>query len=204
MGLTKFLRTRKPYGDSPPSWWPAKPGPSTSARAKDNYGRSGSGSTVEIGDAGGGKKNPKKRRSRGGASGGIATDTEEEVDDSVDVLSEDTLTDEGNDRSGTDSGTARRTGKGKGIDASTPSHNPPDPQEMQGTVSTQSTQSTHSAQGTKGGEGMQGVYTPPAAPYRADHVCVDMNQILHGSFRTSSDPRHCIAKIFVGEYVPLL
>ena len=34
VGLTKFLRTRKPIGDSPSSWWPAKPGPSLSARAK--------------------------------------------------------------------------------------------------------------------------------------------------------------------------
>ena len=34
VGLTKFLRTRKPIGDTPSSWWPAKPGPSLSARAK--------------------------------------------------------------------------------------------------------------------------------------------------------------------------
>ena len=33
------------------------------------------------------------------------------------------------------------------------------------------------------------------SPVRVDHVCIDMNQILHASFRSSADPSHCMAKV---------
>ena len=54
VGLTKFLRTRKPIGDAPSSWWPAKPGPSLSARAKrqDNGNTAGKSQDKEIKDEG--------------------------------------------------------------------------------------------------------------------------------------------------------
>ena len=39
------------------------------------------------------------------------------------------------------------------------------------------------------------VRTESSAPVRVDHVCIDMNQILHASFRSSADPSHCMAKV---------
>ena len=39
------------------------------------------------------------------------------------------------------------------------------------------------------------VRTENSAPVRVDHVCIDMNQILHASFRSSADPSHCMAKV---------
>ena len=208
VGLTKFLRTRKPYGDSPSSWWLAKPGPSTSASAKDSYERSGSGTLSRNGEVGGGGKNSKKRGPRGVAPGSVVTDSEEEDDDSIDVLYENKLTDEGSQQGGLlvggtnstdstdssavrgtdDSTTGRSTSRskgGKGLPADT----------VDGPQNTPDIPSKSGRQGAL----LKSAHNTPAAPYRADHVCVDMNQILHGSFRTSSDPRHCIAKIFVGE-----
>ena len=43
-------------------------------------------------------------------------------------------------------------------------------------------------------------YTPALSraergPVRVDHMCIDMNQILHASFRSSADPSHCMAKV---------
>lgn len=35
-----------------------------------------------------------------------------------------------------------------------------------------------------------------AAPQTADHVCIDMNFILHSCYRLAEEPRHVIAKIF--------
>ena len=49
VGLTKFLRTRKPVGDTPSSWWPAKPGPSFSTRTKrQENGITGKGQDKET------------------------------------------------------------------------------------------------------------------------------------------------------------
>jgi len=61
----------------------------------------------------------------------------------------------------------------------------------------------HTAQGGGNTTTATATAKPPPAhphptPYVCDHVCVDMNQILHGSVRTSEDPQHCVAKIFVG------
>ncbi|KAJ1412820.1 hypothetical protein B484DRAFT_352975, partial [Ochromonadaceae sp. CCMP2298] len=36
-----------------------------------------------------------------------------------------------------------------------------------------------------------------AAPISADHVCIDMNQVLHSCFRASRKPDHIMAKIFI-------
>lgn len=35
-------------------------------------------------------------------------------------------------------------------------------------------------------------------PFVCDHLCMDMNQLLHVSFRVQSDPRHFMAKLFGG------
>ena len=126
IGLTKFLRTRKPIGDTPSSWWPAKPGPSLSARVA------------------------KRQDNNNINTGNKDQDNKEELPISL------------GQRKNISSGTKfSSTGAGAGV--------------------------------TQGSS-----YAEIGSPYRVDHVCIDMNQLLHGSFRTSSDPRHCIAKIFVG------
>ena len=172
VGLTRFLRTRKQYGDAPSSWWPAEPGPSPSARAKGVY------------EAAGGRKSGKKRPPpRGPALNGTGTITSTTASTTTTsaavALSNDGL--DGDDNK--DSLQVDGINPATAVDIT-----------------------EHVGGSTSGGESSPKGASPlggklggkPPSPYRADHVCIDMNQILHGSFRTSSDPRHCVAKIFVG------
>ena len=51
--------------------------------------------------------------------------------------------------------------------------------------------------GERGGGGGNSTNTGrvESRPVQVDHVCIDMNQILHASFRSSADPSHCMAKV---------